>query len=74
MLLLLFDSLQVRPRQSVTIEYNGDDRAGGVLYWIGTNCEREEWQNPATRGVKVTASSIEQGQPMDLVRYVFDDD
>jgi len=55
-----------RERQSITLDYSGDGK--GVLYWIGTNCEREVWQNPATRGVKVTASSIERGQPMDLVR------
>jgi len=58
--------LQPRPRQSVTLDYAGDGK--GILYWIGTNCEKEPWQNPATRGVRVTASSIERGQPMDLVR------
>jgi hypothetical protein len=61
-----------RVRQPITLEYPGDSeglKKHGILHWIGTNCEREEWQNPATRGVKVYASSIERGQPMDLVRF-----
>jgi len=58
--------LMPRVRQPITLEYAGDGK--GILYWIGTNGEREPWQNPATRGVKVTPSSIEMGQPMDLVR------
>lgn len=40
----------------------------GILCWIATNCGRNEWQNPhfANR-VFVQASSIEKGQPMELV-------
>ena len=35
----------------------------GVLSWIGTNCGRGEWENPALKGeVKITASSVGQGK------------
>jgi hypothetical protein len=68
---LISKRLLPRIAQPITLEYDGEDGEGkGILYWIGTNCEREEWQNPSrvNRGVKVNASSIEKGQPMDLVR------
>jgi hypothetical protein len=56
----------IRTRQSITIDYSESGK--GIFHWIGTNGNRSEWQNPSARGVKVGCSSLERGQPLDLIR------
>ncbi|PRP88877.1 BTB/POZ domain-containing protein [Planoprotostelium fungivorum] len=59
--------LQPRPRVSVSVEYKGDT-GEGIIHWIATGCGRDLRQDPATKGIRVKASSVEKGEPGDLIR------
>ncbi len=61
--------LQKRVAYGRLFEYSGDFDEKGVLYWIGTKGATAKWRNPSLveNGVKVTASSVEKGDPIQLV-------
>jgi len=59
--------LQPRPRVPISIEHK-EEQYEGIVHWIATNCGRETRQDPATRGVIVKASSVDKGEPADLIR------
>jgi len=52
----------------IEFEYTSDFDDRGILYWIATNKGREPWTNAhLANRIKITASSIEKGNPGDLV-------
>ena len=61
--------LQKRVTYGRLFEYSYDFDEKGVLYWIGTKGATAKWRNPSLveNGVKVTASSVEKGDPIQLV-------
>ena len=66
--------LQKRESQGITFEYplyrkqTDTSLAKGILYWLATKGGRSEKENPHKTGrVTVSASSVEKGEPMELV-------
>jgi hypothetical protein len=60
--------LQKRAAYGRLFEYSYDFDEKGVLAWIGTKGGTAKWRNPCLveNGVKVTASSIEKGDPISV--------
>ncbi|KAH3763437.1 E3 ubiquitin-protein ligase Ufd4 [Pelomyxa schiedti] len=67
--IVMTQRLQPRRAQGIQFEHTHDFDEQGVLHWIATDGLQEKWRNPHDMpgGVKVTASSLERGQPRDLV-------
>jgi hypothetical protein len=66
-------NLRLEPRVAygIRFEYSSDFDNNGILYWIATNGGRAAWQNPHhTKRITVMASSIEKGDPTELVGIV----
>eukprot|EP00211_Chloroparvula_japonica_P006028 CAMPEP_0119121880 /NCGR_PEP_ID=MMETSP1310-20130426/2302_1 /TAXON_ID=464262 /ORGANISM="Genus nov. species nov., Strain RCC2339" /LENGTH=379 /DNA_ID=CAMNT_0007111461 /DNA_START=189 /DNA_END=1325 /DNA_ORIENTATION=+ len=65
--------LQKRPVYGMRFDYSCDFDQNGILYWLATKGKGwdTDWVNPHISGeVKVTASSIEKGNPVDLLGRV----
>lgn len=57
-----------RPSFGILFDYAYDYDQKGIIFWIATNRGREPWTNPHSAGrLRVTASSIEKGDPVKLV-------
>ena len=68
----LIPRLRERKRYGLTFEYSDKNGVGpfgnGVISWIATSCGTAEYQNPILKGeVKITVSSIDKGDPNQLL-------
>eukprot|EP01121_Diplochlamys_sp_Union-15-3_P017956 TRINITY_DN6433_c0_g1_i1.p1 TRINITY_DN6433_c0_g1~~TRINITY_DN6433_c0_g1_i1.p1 ORF type:complete len:448 (+),score=56.23 TRINITY_DN6433_c0_g1_i1:75-1418(+) len=58
----LQDRHQRRKWCGVQFEYNPQSPLKGILYWLGTNMEKEPWHNPIQSGiVRFRISSVQKG-------------
>lgn len=61
--------LQRRSTIGRVFQYNYDFDDQGILYYIGTKGGSAKWRNPCLMefGVKITSSSIERGNPIEIL-------